>query len=176
MVEWPRRVSKSDLMSEIQSRYLKRSIMCDMHKEEERCYACVCERERETLRWNRERSSGCAIQRERASKKKTWQHSMLGVWDTLCIRRHLVLESNLKKVSNIRIQPKVDSNIWTGDHSICKSYVKGIQSSFRFSTYNIPCTSTYINLYSNRKWFPICIQTRECLFSRMRLLLGFRHV
>jgi len=140
MVEWPRHVSKSDLMSEIQSWYLKRSIMCDMHQEEERCYACVCKRERERDPEMKPRDrAGVQYRESMHQRKKIWQHSMLGVWDTLCIRRHLVLESNLKKVSNIRIQPKVDSNIWTSDHSICKSYVKGIQSSFRFSTYNIPC-------------------------------------
>ena len=33
--------------------------------------------------------------------------------------------------------PKADSKFWTGDHSICKSYIKGIQCSFRFWTYNI---------------------------------------
>jgi hypothetical protein len=81
----------------------------------------------------------------------------------------MVFESDLKKFP--RIQPKVDSNIWTDDHSICKSHVKGIESSFRFSTYNI-CTSTYIDLYSNKKWFPVCIQTRECLLSRVCACYG----
>ena len=33
--------------------------------------------------------------------------------------------------------PKADSKFWTGDHSIRKSYIKGIQCSFRFWTYNI---------------------------------------
>ena len=40
-------MSKSDLTSEIQSQYIERSIMCDMHKEEERWYVCVRTRERE---------------------------------------------------------------------------------------------------------------------------------
>ena len=33
--------------------------------------------------------------------------------------------------------PKADSKFWTGDHSIRKSYIKGIQCSFHFWTYNI---------------------------------------
>ena len=33
--------------------------------------------------------------------------------------------------------PKADSKFWTGDHSIRKSYIKGIQCSFRFWTYDI---------------------------------------
>ena len=33
--------------------------------------------------------------------------------------------------------PKADSKFWTGDHSIHKSYIKGIQCSFRFWTYHI---------------------------------------
>ena len=33
--------------------------------------------------------------------------------------------------------PKADSKFWTGDHSIRKSYIKGVQCSFRFWTYNI---------------------------------------
>ena len=33
--------------------------------------------------------------------------------------------------------PKAYSKFWTGDHSIRKSYIKGIQCSFRFWMYNI---------------------------------------
>ena len=33
--------------------------------------------------------------------------------------------------------PKADSKFWTGDHSIRKSYIKGIQCSFHFWKYNI---------------------------------------
>ena len=40
--------------------------------------------------------------------------------------------------------PKADSKFWTGDHSIRKSYIKGIQCSFRFWTYNILPPSIYI--------------------------------
>ena len=40
--------------------------------------------------------------------------------------------------------PKADSKFWTGDHSIRKSYINGIQCSFHFWTYNIlpPILST----------------------------------
>ena len=33
--------------------------------------------------------------------------------------------------------PKADAKFWASDHSINKSYIKGIQCSFRFWTYNI---------------------------------------
>ena len=111
----------------------------------------------------------CNTERGRVKERKNMTTICVGVWDTLCIRNTHGIWIRPKKFQ--RIQPKVDSNIWTGDHSICKSYVKGIQSSFRFSTYNI-CTSTYIDLYSSGKWFPICIQTRECLLSRVCACYG----
>ena len=42
-----------------------------------------------------------------------------------------------RKRVGARVIPKADSQFWTGDHSIRKSYIKGIQCPFRFWTYNI---------------------------------------
>ena len=137
MVEWPRRVSKSDPTSEIQSRYLERSIMCDMHKEEERCYACVSEKERERP-WDETERDRVGVQYRESVRQRKKNVTTLYVG---CVRHIMHKKTHgiwiPKKVSKIRIQPKVDSNFWTGDHSISKSYIKGIQCSFRFWTYNI---------------------------------------
>ena len=44
---------------------------------------------------------------------------------------------NREGTSGGHVIPKADSKFWTGDHSIRKSYIKGVQCSFRFWTYNI---------------------------------------
>ena len=51
---------------------------------------------------------------------------------------------NQEGTSGGHVIPKADSKFWTGDHSIRKSYIKGIQCLFRFWTYNIlpPILST----------------------------------
>jgi hypothetical protein len=93
---WPRCESKSNVMREIQSWYLKRSIKCDMDKDKERWCVCVCEKERDPT-FNQERWSGCVIQRE--GRKKNMTTICVGVWDTLCIRKTIGIWIRPKKVS-----------------------------------------------------------------------------
>ena len=59
--------------------------------------------------------------------------------------------------------PKVDSKFWTGDHSIRKSYIKGIQCSFCSWTYNIlpPILSSTLHI-------SLCVVKVSLLWSNLQ--------
>ena len=83
---------------------------------------------------------------------KVWSISMIemtrrgGLWGSEGVYCTFISETNVlypprdeteRERVGACVIPKADSKFWTGDHSIRKSYIKGIQCSFRFWMYNI---------------------------------------